>query len=278
MGHLPLFGVQIFGHGPPIQRAGVLNRFLSPLVRRVLPPPYAPCNPFVQRLAILPSDVLPRAHAAQFAVSRKNLCNVGIACGCARVQSSTIQSLKRRGTTRHNTTMCSLPVHTGKSLGATCFVDHGKTLSLIPASDWDATLCWAESRVGFWFSTMPKSVLVVDDNAAIRQALCRAFTSEADFDVCGEAENGRDAIEKASSWHPDLIVMDLSMPVMNGLDAARALKTLMPNVPVIMFSEYSDVFSEQEARSAGISALLSKGEHVSVLIDKARALLYPAAA
>lgn len=125
---------------------------------------------------------------------------------------------------------------------------------------------------------MPKSVLVVDDNASIRQALCRVFTSEAEFDLCGEAENGREAIEKAQALHPDLIVMDLSMPVMNGIDAARTLKTLMPMVPVIMFSEYSDVFSEQEARSAGISALVSKSEHVSVLIERIRALLYPAAA
>jgi len=123
-----------------------------------------------------------------------------------------------------------------------------------------------------------KSVLVVDDNALIRQVLCRVFRSEAGFDVCGEAENERDAIEKALALHPDLIVMDLSMPLMNGIDATRALKTLMPTVPVIVFSEYSDVFSEKEARSAGISALVSKSEHVSVVIDKARALIYPAAA
>jgi len=55
-----------------------------------------------------------------------------------------------------------------------------------------------------------------------------------------------------------LIVMDLSLPVMNGIDAARVLKRLMPTVPLIIFSEYSDVFSESEARSAGVSALVSK--------------------
>ena len=130
----------------------------------------------------------------------------------------------------------------------------------------------------FWFAPMLKTVLVVDDNAAIRHGLRRVFTSEADFDVCGEAENGQDAIEKAQALRPDLIVMDLSMPVMNGIDAARALKTLMPSVPVIMFSEYSDVFSKKEAQFAGVSVLISKAEHISVLIDKARALLYPAAA
>src|ERR1700722_7548115 len=127
-------------------------------------------------------------------------------------------------------------------------------------------------------SKTPKTVLVIDDSAAVRQALCREFTSEAEFDICGEAINGQDAIQKAQALHPDLIVMDLSMPVMNGIDAARALKTLMPTVPVLMFSEYSDVFSDEEARSAGISALVLKSEHGSVLIGKVRALVYPTAA
>ena len=125
---------------------------------------------------------------------------------------------------------------------------------------------------------MPKSVLLVDDNAAIRRALCRLFTAEADFEICGEAENGREAIAKAQELHPDLIVMDLSMPVMNGIEAARVLKVLMPRVPLVVFSEYSDVFSEKEARSAGVSALVSKSEHASVLLGKARVLLYDAAA
>src|SRR5690242_12493392 len=100
---------------------------------------------------------------------------------------------------------------------------------------------------------MAKSVLVVDDNAYIRHTLCELFQSQADFAICGQAENGKEAIEKAQELHPDLIVLDLSMPVMNGLDAARALKHMMPSVPLIMFSEYSDGFCEQEARSAGIS-------------------------
>ena len=75
-----------------------------------------------------------------------------------------------------------------------------------------------------------------------------------------------------------MIVLDLSMPVMNGIDAARVLRRLMPAVPLIIFSEYCDVFSAEEARSAGVSALVSKSEHLSVLLGKARALLYPMAA
>ena len=127
--------------------------------------------------------------------------------------------------------------------------------------------------------TSAKSVLIVDDYEAIRRALCDLFTLEADFDVCGEAENGREAIAKAQELQPDLIIMDLSMPVMNGLDAARVLKRLMPNVPIIMFSAYTDAFSEEEAHSAGVCALVPKSANTSTLVRTARNLLrYQAAA
>jgi len=125
---------------------------------------------------------------------------------------------------------------------------------------------------------MNRSVLIVDDNAIFRRAVRHVFMSQEDFAVCGEAENGRDAIEKAQALHPDLIVMDLAMPVMGGIDAARVLSRLMPKVPLVALSGYSDLFSEKDARSAGISALVSKSEHISVLLGKARALLYHAAA
>src|SRR5262249_10233494 len=75
-------------------------------------------------------------------------------------------------------------------------------------------------------SEMVKSVLIADDNAFVRQRLGELFRREPDFEVCAEAENGKEAIEKAHGSRPDLIVLDLSMPVMNGLDAARALKRL----------------------------------------------------
>ena len=85
---------------------------------------------------------------------------------------------------------------------------------------------------------MAKTILIVDDNAYIRHALCDLFKREADFEICGEAENGKEAIAKARELHPDLIVLDLSMPVMNGLDAARELKRLMPTVLLIMYGGF----------------------------------------
>src|SRR5437879_8537823 len=118
-----------------------------------------------------------------------------------------------------------------------------------------------------------RSVLVVDDNPLVRQAACELFTCEGDFDVCGEAENGREAIEKARLLRPNLTVTDLSMPVMNGLEETRVLKKLMPAVPVIIFTAHSDPFIEKEAREAGVSAVVSKSEAGTVLITKARGLL-----
>ena len=121
---------------------------------------------------------------------------------------------------------------------------------------------------------MAKTILIVDDNAYIRRELCELFKRESDFEVCGEAENGKEAIAKALELCPDLIVLDLSMPVMNGLDAARESKRLMPTVPLIMYSAFGDVFGEHQARLIGISELVSKSQPAAILVNKARSLLY----
>jgi two-component system, chemotaxis family, protein-glutamate methylesterase/glutaminase len=121
---------------------------------------------------------------------------------------------------------------------------------------------------------MTKTVLIVDDSIFVRHALREIFNREPDFEVCGEAENGRQAIKEADQSNPDLIVLDLAMPVMNGLDAARELRRMMPTVPLIMYSGFADRTSEQQARLIGISEIVSKFEQVSVLIAKARGLVY----
>jgi DNA-binding NarL/FixJ family response regulator len=123
-----------------------------------------------------------------------------------------------------------------------------------------------------------RSVLIVDDNVFIRQALCELFVREGDFDVCGEAENGKEAIERAQILSPALIVTDLSMPLMNGLEETRILKKLMPAVPVIIFTAHSDPLVEKEAAEAGASAVVSKSQAVTVLIATARSLLNQIAA
>ena len=122
---------------------------------------------------------------------------------------------------------------------------------------------------------MSHTILIADDNLSIRQGLSELFEREEEFEVCGDAENGREAVEKAQELHPDLILLDLSMPVMNGLEAARVLNRMMPGVPLIMYSALSDSFTEKEASSAGVLAMVSKSEDISVLLGKVRSAFEP---
>jgi len=123
-----------------------------------------------------------------------------------------------------------------------------------------------------------KTVLIVDESVFIRHALYGLFTRQSDFEVCGVAENGREAVEVASQLHPDLVVLDLSMPVMNGLDVARALKRVLPTVLIIMYCAFEHSLSEKEAKLIGISEIVSKFDPPSLLLEKAHALAYRIAA
>ena len=115
-------------------------------------------------------------------------------------------------------------------------------------------------------------ILIVDDDRFFRQKLAEMFNREAGFLVCGEAENGKDAVEKALKLRPDLIILDFVMPVMNGLDAARVLRLLMPAVPLILTSADFDRLAEQEANVIGVPEILPKSGRM--MIKKARQLLY----
>ena len=117
------------------------------------------------------------------------------------------------------------------------------------------------------------SILIVDDHSAVRRALRTAFEHQAGFTVCGEAGNGLDAIAKAKLFAPDLIVLDLHMPQMDGLQAARALKALMPDVPLMMLTCYHSTAAEQEALASGVTAVFSKPDGMQNLIWQARAVL-----
>lgn len=117
-----------------------------------------------------------------------------------------------------------------------------------------------------------KTVLVADDSAAIRKMLAAAFLSDG-FQTCVEARNGKEAIDVATQSQPDLIVLDLSMPVMNGLQAAPQLRKLFPQVPIILFTLYARILPQTETSKAGISLVLEKGLSLSTLIEKAHELM-----
>jgi DNA-binding NarL/FixJ family response regulator len=120
---------------------------------------------------------------------------------------------------------------------------------------------------------MSKSILIVDDNKFVRYELRSFVETQTHFDVCGEAVNGLDAIEKARTLHPDLIVMDFSMPVMNGLEAGPVLKAMLPEVPIVIYTVHDSAAMKVQALAAGVRAVVQKHDmnglarHIRELLD-----------
>jgi DNA-binding NarL/FixJ family response regulator len=119
---------------------------------------------------------------------------------------------------------------------------------------------------------MARTILVADDSPLMRKILCEIFEAEEDYEVCAEATNGQEAIDLARKHRPELIILDLSMPVLNGVDASRELKRIMPGVPIVLFTLYADIENELLAAGLLVDKIVSKldvqklMEHVSSLI------------
>jgi DNA-binding NarL/FixJ family response regulator len=114
---------------------------------------------------------------------------------------------------------------------------------------------------------MTTRILIVDDNPMVRTVLRRSLESVPGWQVCGEAGNGREGIEKAQQIKPNFIVLDLSMPVMNGLEAARVLSKVMPAVPMVLFTSFITHHLEEEALAAGVRRVVAKDKSLADLIS-----------
>lgn len=119
---------------------------------------------------------------------------------------------------------------------------------------------------------MRKCILIADDSEPIRCVTRLFLERETEFEVCGEAVDGVDALEKACQLRPDLIILDLQMPRMNGLEAARELRAMRMSAPIILFTLYGDVVRPEDALAAGVSAVVPKTnlpalrEHIDKLL------------
>ena len=118
-----------------------------------------------------------------------------------------------------------------------------------------------------------KSVLVVDDNPYVRAGLRHLLEKDAELQVCGEAADGVEAIRKAVEQKPSLIVMDLSMPYLNGVAAASKIRTLLPDTRIVVFTLFSDEFGKSMARVIGVDLVISKTDGVTGLMEKLRKFL-----
>jgi DNA-binding NarL/FixJ family response regulator len=120
---------------------------------------------------------------------------------------------------------------------------------------------------------MSKCILIADDSETIR-TLIRAFIeNRAGFEVCGEAVDGLDAIEKAQELKPDLIILDLAMPLMNGAAAASVLKRMMPDVPIILFTMYDEMMSKALTSAVHVDLVLSKPNGLNEMVNHVQDLL-----
>ena len=117
-------------------------------------------------------------------------------------------------------------------------------------------------------------ILIADDYPRIRELL-RSLVQTTGFDVCGEAENGADAIEKAKKFQPDLVLLDMAMPGVSGAEAASVIKRLFPHVKIILFTIHQDGVNQALARGLGIELALSKADTITSLKEHLFALLGP---
>jgi DNA-binding NarL/FixJ family response regulator len=105
---------------------------------------------------------------------------------------------------------------------------------------------------------MAIKILLADDNAVLRRALRLSIESQTDWKIAGEAEDGQVAVELVRQSSPDVIILDLSMPVMNGLDAARKIRALTPNAYILLFTLHDYPQLAEDARKVGVDEVLSK--------------------
>jgi len=123
--------------------------------------------------------------------------------------------------------------------------------------------------------TVPKQILIADDSNTVRRILKMFLQDRKDINVCGEAANGFEAVEKAKILRPDVVLLDLAMPVMNGAEAASLLKKMMPEMHIIVFTMFSENIGRAMTDAIGVDLVLSKPDGMKALVEALDSLLNP---
>ena|ERR1700757_2314594 len=132
----------------------------------------------------------------------------------------------------------------------------------------------ADTKPTVYDTARKRRILVIDDGESVRDII-RIFLERDGFEVCGEGSDGVEAIEQAKKLKPDLIVLDLAMPRMNGAEAASVLSQTMPDVPIVLLTLYQNVLGTALASAVGVKAILDKTDGMDKLVACVRSLLSP---
>jgi len=115
-------------------------------------------------------------------------------------------------------------------------------------------------------------ILVADDQEPVRKRVIATLTAHPGFEVVAEASTGLEAVLKSKKTKPDLLILDITMPEMNGLDAARNIHSFLPESPIIILSVHKGHQLMEEARKIGVKGYVIKGEAVQKLIQAIEAV------
>jgi DNA-binding NarL/FixJ family response regulator len=118
-----------------------------------------------------------------------------------------------------------------------------------------------------------KTILIADDSATVRRVIREFLKDMPGIEICCEALNGLDAIEKAKKLMPDLVLLDRSMPGMNGAEVASILKKTMPKILIVLFTMQSNKIGRALASAIGVDAVLSKPDGVRQIVETVNAVL-----
>lgn len=114
-------------------------------------------------------------------------------------------------------------------------------------------------------------ILIADDHPMIRKVVRSTLQRQPHFEVCGEVENGLEAIEEAKKLKPDVVVLNVSMPVLNGFEAAREIKKTMPESAIVILSQNADKRFVEEAKKIGVRAYVAKSKAGEALVKAVEA-------
>ncbi len=119
----------------------------------------------------------------------------------------------------------------------------------------------------------PRTILIADDSEMVRAKIRQALERETDFEICGEATDGVEAVAKAKELTPDLILLDVKMPRLTGLEVAGILRRTQPRIRIIMVTMYAEEINRKLTSFFGVDAVFSKSEGVTKLIERVENLL-----